>query len=535
MSNYTDSMTIEEQVGQLLMVGFQGHTPSQEVLDLIQRYHVGNILFFSRNIHDTGQVLELTHGLQAAAKKAGHRYPLLIAIDQENGIVQRLGDVATLFPGNMALGAIGSEQVTHDVALATGRELQALGINMNLAPVVDVNNNPANPVIGVRSFGENAQQVARLAAAMVKGYQEAGIISCLKHFPGHGDTATDSHLALPAIPYTLDRLKTLELVPFKSGIKAGSDSVMTAHIAFPALAEQETLPATLSRAIVHGLLRQQLGFSGVIISDCLEMQAIAATYGSAQAAVMALEAGIDLVLISHQYELQRDGIEAIRAAHTNGRLSPEAIEQAAERVLQLKARYLSWDALPTPGATLPPVIGCNTHLQLQRESYQRSTTLIRNEGALLPLRLDPEEQIIILSPQRNTATMVEDRYYSDETLAAAIRRYHPLVGILPVEIETEEDGYKQLLQTTSESAVFIIATVNAHLDKGQAALVRSLVSSKRRTIVIAVRNPYDLAAFPQARTVLATYEYTQPALVAAARVIFGKSEARGHLPVHIPE
>ncbi len=535
MSSHTDNMTIEEQLGQLLMVGFWGHTPSPEVLDLIQRYHIGNILFFSRNIHDTQQVLELTHSLQAAAKKAGHRYPLLIAVDQENGIVQRLGDVATIFPGNMALGAIGSEQVAHEVALATGRELQALGINMNLAPVVDVNNNPANPVIGVRSFGEDAQQVARLGAAMVKGYQEAGIIACLKHFPGHGDTATDSHLALPTIPYTLDRLKTLELVPFKNGIKAGCDSVMSAHIAFPALAEQMDLPATLSRTIIHGLLRQQLGFSGVIVSDCLEMQAIAATFGTARAAVMALEAGIDLVLVSHHYELQCASIEAIRSAYADGRLSPQAIEQAVERVLQLKARYLSWDTLLTPTATPPPTIGCPAHLQLQRESYQRSTTLIRNEDALLPLHLEAEEQIIILSPQRNTATMVEDRYYSDETLAAIIRRYHPLVGILPVESETEEDGYKQLLQTTSASAVFIIATVNAHLDAGQAALVRSLVASKRRTIVIAVRNPYDLSVFPQAHTLLATYEYTQPALVAAARVIFGKSESQGHLPVHIPE
>ncbi|HEU5229188.1 MAG TPA: glycoside hydrolase family 3 N-terminal domain-containing protein, partial [Ktedonobacteraceae bacterium] len=235
MSHYTENMTLEEQIGQVLMVGFWGHTPSPEVLDLIQRYHVGNVLFFSRNIHDTQQVLELTHSLQEAAKQAGQRYPLLIAIDQENGIVQRLGNVATLFPGNMALGAIGSEQVAHDVALATGREMQALGININLAPVVDVNNNAANPVIGVRSFGENAQQVALLGAAMVRGYQEAGIISCLKHFPGHGDTAVDSHLALPTIPYSLDRLKTLELVPFKSGIKAGSASVMIAHVAFPAL------------------------------------------------------------------------------------------------------------------------------------------------------------------------------------------------------------------------------------------------------------------------------------------------------------
>src|SRR6266487_5051304 len=163
--------------------------------------------------------------LQMIAKEAGHRFPLFIAIDQENGIVQRLGETATIFPGNMALGAIGSEEIAYKVALATGHELKALGINMNLAPVVDVNNNPANPVIGVRSFGEDPQQVARLGADIVKGYHAAGILSCLKHFPGHGDTAVDSHRALPTLTYGLERLEALELVPFRSGIKAGADSV----------------------------------------------------------------------------------------------------------------------------------------------------------------------------------------------------------------------------------------------------------------------------------------------------------------------
>ena len=212
------------------------------------------------------------------AKKAGHRYPLLIAIDQENGIVQRLGQAATIFPGNMALGAIDLEEITFQVALATGQELKALGINMNLAPVVDVNNNPANPVIGVRSFGEDPQQVARLGAAMVKGYHAAGILSCLKHFPGHGDTAIDSHLALPTIPYGLERLEALELVPFRSGIKAGADSVMIAHVAYPAMARRDMLPATLSPAIVKGLLREKLGFNGAILSDCMEMKAISDTF-----------------------------------------------------------------------------------------------------------------------------------------------------------------------------------------------------------------------------------------------------------------
>src|SRR5712692_4703955 len=268
MGNYTDGMTLEEQIGQVLMVGFSGSTPSQEIIDLIQRFHIGNILLFSRNLRDAQQVLELTQSLQQIAKEAGQPYPLLIAIDQENGIVQRLGEAVTIFPGNMALGAIGSEEVVYKVALATGRELKALGINMNLAPVVDINNNPANPVIGVRSFGEDPHLVARLGAAMVKGFHAAGILSCLKHFPGHGDTAVDSHLALPTIPHTFERLEAVELVPFRSGVEAGADSVMIAHISFPALTHQEALPATVSPALVRGLLREKLGFDGVIISDC---------------------------------------------------------------------------------------------------------------------------------------------------------------------------------------------------------------------------------------------------------------------------
>ena len=203
MADYADGMTLEEQVGQTLMAGFWGTTPSPEIVELIQRYHVGNIILFSRNVHEPEQVLALTQRLQTIAREAGHRYPLLIAIDQENGIVQRLGEAATIFPGNMALGEIGSEEMAFAVARATGEELHALGINMNLAPVVDVNKNPANPVIGVRSFGEDAARVARLGAVMVRGYHAAGIISCLKHFPGHGDTATDSHLALPTIPHSL--------------------------------------------------------------------------------------------------------------------------------------------------------------------------------------------------------------------------------------------------------------------------------------------------------------------------------------------
>jgi beta-N-acetylhexosaminidase len=261
------------------------------------------------------------------------------------------------------LGAIGSVDIAYQVAEATGNELRGLGINMNLAPVVDVNNNPANPVIGVRSFGEEPSLVARLGSAMVKGYKAAGMISCLKHFPGHGDTTIDSHLSLPVIPYTLQRLEALELVPFRSGIEAGAESVMIAHIAFPNLMEQSTLPATLSPSIAKELLREHLNFKGVILSDCMEMRAISDRFGTEQAVVMALKAGIDLVLVSHEYKRQRASIQAIQAAVQSHELTTNEVRRAAERVLKLKACNLSWGDLA--GTDTPPaIIGSEKHRQL---------------------------------------------------------------------------------------------------------------------------------------------------------------------------
>ncbi len=532
MSNYTDGLSLEEQIGQTLMVGFQGLTPSPEIIELIQHYHVGNIILFSRNVHDAQQVLELTQHLQSIAKEAGQPYPLLIAIDHENGIVQRLGDIVTIFPGNMALGAIGSKEIAYKVAQAIGQELKALGITMNLAPVVDVNNNPANPVIGVRSFGEDAQQVGRLGAAMVKGYQSAGILSCLKHFPGHGDTAIDSHLALPTIPYTLERLEELELVPFRRGIEAGTESVMIAHISFPALTQDTMLPASVSATIVQGLLREELGFTGVILSDCMEMNATANTFGTERAAVMALDAGIDIVLVSHTHTRQQGSIEAIQRAVLSDKLSPHMVQQAAERVLRLKARAQasSADAIHQAHTS---IIGCEAHVQLQKQAYELSTTLVRNEDALLPLHLNADERIVILSPQRNGKKIVEDRHHSDAILAEIIEQYHMPVKLLAL---TDSMGttWEQLLRTTDASDVFIVATVNAHLDDTQAELVRSLLSSGRRVIGIAVRNPYDLLAFPELRTYVVTYEYTRQALAAAVHVLFGEGQPKGHLPVSIP-
>jgi beta-N-acetylhexosaminidase len=532
-------MTLEEQIGQLLVVGFWGTTATREIVDLIQHYHVGSIILFSRNVQDAQQVLELTYSLQMNAKAAGHRSPLLIAIDQENGMVQRLGQGMTLFPGNMALGAIGSEQITYDVARATGRELKALGINMNLAPVVDVNNNPANPVIGVRSFGEDPHQVACLSAAAVKGYRAGGVIATLKHFPGHGDTAVDSHLALPTIPYTLERLEEIELIPFRTGIEAGADSVMTAHISFPDMLDksafytrQDILPATVSPVVVQGLLRKKLGFEGVIISDCLEMKAVADTIGTERGAVMALQAGIDLALISHTYIRQRGAIEAIQSAVQTGELSPEAVRQATERVLRLKDRFLSWDDLAV--APVPEWVGGASHQRLRDRAYELSTTLVRNEDALLPLHLDPTERLLVISPQKESFTKVEDGHYPEEFLVKSIRQHHEHMNTIYISPYLTYDEREEILRTAEASDLIIIATLNAHLDRQQAELMQCLIRSDRPIIGIAVGNPYDLLAFPQLRSYLVTYEYTEPALAAAVRVLFGEIQPCGRLPVSLP-
>lgn len=528
-----NEMTLEEQIGQLFMVGFAGTEPSQGIIDMISRYRVGGIILFSRNVRDTRQVLELTRSLQDIAHTAGHRYPLLIAIDQENGMVQRLGRGATQFPGNMALGAVGSEQMVYDVALATGRELRALGLNMNLAPVVDVNNNPANPVIGVRSFGEDPHQVARLAAAAVRGYREAGVIATLKHFPGHGDTAVDSHLSLPTLPFSLQRLENVELVPFRAGIEAGAESVMSAHIAFPAITGQADLPATLAPAIIRGLLREKLGFNGLVISDCLEMQAVAETVGIARGSVLALQAGIDLVLISHLYSRQQSGIAAVMEAVQLGVLPEETVRQAVERVLLLKSQHLSWENLPSD--SVPSWVGGAEHRQLRDRAYELSTTLVRNDDGLIPLHLQPHERIVVLSSAKDMRTQAEDRRYSTVFFVESIQQYH--ANVEPVTIPaniTAQEALEQVLSATSQTDLILMVTVNAILDVQQTELMRSLLQAGRRVIGLAVGIPYDLLAFPQLRTYLVTYESTDPALAAATRVLFGQVEPKGHLPVSLP-
>ncbi|HET8841474.1 MAG TPA: beta-N-acetylhexosaminidase [Ktedonobacteraceae bacterium] len=534
MPRSAHDLTLEEQIGQLLMVGFPGTTPTPELIKLIQQYHIGNIIFFSRNAREVGQIAKLTAQLQQIAQEAGQQYPLLIAIDQENGMVQRLGTDATILPGNMALGAIGSEQDAYDVAFTAGQELSALGINLNLAPVVDVNNNPANPVIGVRSFGEDPMEVARLATAELRGYHKAGIATCVKHFPGHGDTATDSHLAMPTVPYTMERLRQIELVPFESAISSGTDVVMTAHIYFPTLAGSSELPATLSPEVISGLLRTQLGYSGIIMTDCLEMSAISETVGVGKGAALALQAGNDLILISHRYDRQLAGIEAIKAAVLAGEISREQIRQSAERIIQLKERLLNTSNKQASAQTLAEV-GSEAHRQLSQQIYERSTTLVRDNEHLLPLRLREQERLLVVYTHRDIWTQVEDKGYPEDFLVESLCQRHANTHTTVLTEHTTPAEYAALYKEAADADTILMLTVNALLDARQAAVMHELLKSGRPLIGLAAYSPYDLLAFPELGTYLVTYEYTRPAVAAAVRVLFGEISPQGKLPVSLPE
>ncbi len=525
-----DGMTLEQQIGQLIVAGFHGATVSPEIAELIQRRHVGGIILFARNIHEPEQTLELTTRLQALAKEAGHAYPLLIAVDQENGVVRRLGQGATIFPGSMAVAATGSTELEYEIAQATAQELQALGINMNLAPVLDVNNNPANPVIGVRSFGEDPHSVARYGVAAIQGYQDAGVISCAKHFPGHGDTTTDSHLALPTVPHTLERLEEVELVPFKAAIASGVDSIMIGHPTFPRLTDSQNTPATISPPIVRDLLRSKLGYDGVVVTDDMEMSAITETVGTERGVVLALKARNDLACVSHRHDRQIAALDAVRAAVASGELPAETVRQAVGRVLRLKMRRLSWERLE--GESLSA--GADERQRLAARGYARSATLVRDERRLLPLRLLPQQRALVLYPLRESLTGVEDNRFPEGFMAASIMRRHQNTEALPFSLRPDADERERLLSHASAVDVIVVATMNANLFPEQVEFVNRLLQVGHEVIGVAVRNPYDLLAFPNLSTYMATYEYTPGALEAAAGVLFGEIAPVGHLPVSLP-
>jgi beta-N-acetylhexosaminidase len=521
-------LSLEEKVGQMFMCGFHGLEPTVEIQTLIEKYHVGGVIYFRRNVDEPEQIAKLSQALQQVKSNALN-IPHFVAIDQEGGMVSRIDKQVALAPGAMALGAARSEEAAYETARITGRELRMMGINMNFAPSVDVNNNSHNPVIGVRSYGEDPELVAKLGAAAVRGYQEERVSATIKHFPGHGDTDVDSHLGLPTVPHHMERLEQLELYPFAQ-LAADVDAVMSAHVIFPAY-EAEHKPGTVSHKVMTELLRDKLGFEGLIVTDCLEMHAISKEYGIPQGAVMAIEAGADLILVSHTYTEQAAAVKAVIEAVRSGRIAESRIDASVERILSLKQRRQMDDFMEI-GPDFAALFGLPADWETIRKVSEQSITLVKDADQL-PLENQP---VLVIWAEPRESTEVVEIIEQDMTLGQAMRGYFSHVEEIKIGLQPSPEDIEQILTTSGAFKQVVVATHNpvARLNSGQVELVKQLhARSGLRLIVAATRNPYDLNEFPEIPTYLCSYENRPMAMQSLAKVLAGRIKAQGKLPVSL--
>lgn len=533
------SMSVEQKVGQILHVGFPGLEPGPEVAELVRRHNVGGVTLFARNISDPVQVARLTNALQDMAIRSGARVPLLVSVDQEGGLVARLTRGATVFPGNMALGATQSEALAYQAGLWTARELRAVGIHQNYAPVVDVNNNPDNPVIGVRSFGESPQLVAALGVAMIRGLQDGGVAATAKHFPGHGDTAVDSHIDLPTVDHPLSRLQQVELLPFRAAIDAGAAAIMTAHVTFPAIEPTPGLPATLSSRVLTDLLRREMGFRGLVVTDAMEMGAIVNHFGIEQAAVRAVQAGADAVLVAWPKEWTTAARVAQRLAEAAraGEIPAARLDEAVARVLALKEQLGLLDQDPRVDVSqVPQRVGSPEAYAQALEVARRSITVVADPAGMLPLRRG--SRVLVVTPRVTGLTGVETPGAQGTELGAALAGAGFRVDERTYSLSPQSSELQGILAALDGAEAVVVGTYRAWERRysGQVDLVRAIWSRRgaRPVVVLALREPYDLGHMPDGPALVATYGTAPVSLRAAAEALAGQFAPEGRLPVTIP-
>lgn len=540
-------MSLEEKVGQLFVMRVYGASATDpdpadaaanqsEIgvstgAELLAKYHVGGIIYFAwaHNTQNPHQIADLSNGLQRAALAQGAPVPLLISTDQEQGAVARIGAPGTLFGGGMALGADGSPADARTAARLIGTELAAMGVNQNYSPVSDVNINPANPVIGVRSFGADPAAVSALAAAQVRGYQSAGIASTAKHFPGHGDTGTDSHFSLPVITHTLEQWQTTDAPPFRAAIAAGIDSIMTAHILVPALDDSGD-PATLSHPILTGVLREQLGYDGVVVTDALDMAGVREKYGDDRVPVLALKAGVDQLLNPPLLDVAYRGV---LDAVASGELTEERLAVSLERILALKLRLGLFRDPYVSRAGVDRAVGTRAHLATADRITDRGITLLGNDTGVLPLPRRSHRDLLVVGA--DPAAPSGTGGPPTAVLARALTDLGHPAQALSTGTAPGQALIEQAVAAAAGKDAVVVCTYNVtDAAPAQIALVAALAATSVPVVQVAVRNPYDIAYLPPVAASLATYGWTDVSMRAVARVIAGKASPAGRLPVAVP-
>ncbi len=536
------TLSLEEKVGQLLMpftlgdFAPEGSASQQRIGEMVEELGVGGIIV------SVGSPTEVAAKLNELQRRA--RLPLLVAADLERGAGFRFRGVAYLpgpivlggateFPSLMALGATGDPELAYLTGRITGLEARALGVHLPFAPVLDVNNNPDNPIINVRSLGEDPRKVAELGAAFVRGVQEAGALATGKHFPGHGDTDMDSHLDLPLIRASRERLDSVELYPFSRAIREGIGGIMTAHIAMPALTGGDGMPATLAPAVMTGLLREEMGFRGLLFTDAMDMFAIDRRFSRAEAAVRALEAGADILLMPPDVKAARDGVVA---AVREGRLPLERLDGSVRRVLEAKERL----GLPTRRQVsleeVPRRVGIPAHDSVAREVADRSMTLLKNGRKLLPLLGTRSARVLSVTFRRPT-DLLAGRIFN-----AGLRARYPRLVTAELDRTSPPESYGALLQRARTSNLVVVSLyVTTVSYSGEIALpeetvqfLRDLSSAGVPHIVISFGNPYLFREFPDIQAYLLAWNGADVSQRAAVRALFGEIPLQGRTPTRIP-
>lgn len=587
-------MTTEQKIAQCLMVDFRQWNGSDgerqdmreldpDVAEIISEYQFGSIILFEENIRETGETLELIKAMQQAAAERGE-VPMLIATDQEGGVVFRLGS-GTALPGNMALNASGDSSCAETSGEIIGRELSAVGINTTLAPVIDINNNANNPVVGTRSFGEDADLVAEFGAAFIKGLHNNNTIACAKHFPGHGDTGTDSHYGLPVVNKSLDELRSFELKPFQKAIDEGVDMIMTAHILYPELDDtrilsdrtgnEESRPATLSHYIITDLLRDEMGFNGVVITDAMNMKGIADYFTPEQSALEALKAGADMICmpVTGDYEKEEfkadiDSIIAyIKAAVESGDLPEDKLDDAVTRIIELKKvrGIMDYDPDEYSVENAEAVVGSDENRELEHELALKAVTLIRNDNDLLPYKADDNSKILMLCPYDNErALMVMGLNRAKDAGKASEGAKVKAYSFSRDECEVsegsklkEEIDWADLIIINSEVVDNEDMSFGWYTSIGAKNITEYCRSTGKKSVILSVDKPYDVQLYHDADAVLAVYgckgttlDVTErlikgevnkddnacgPNITAGVEVVFGVFNPTGKLPVRVPK
>lgn len=515
------SMTDREKIGQRLVAGFPGTKPTEEFRHLIEEYKIGNIILFKHNVESEEQLKNLCAELRKMVIDSTGIEPF-ITIDQEGGAVTRLPDSDINIPGAMAVCASGDPHNAYDMGLITAQRLRSYGINFDLAPVMDINCNPDNPVIGVRSYADTPDRVSEYGSQMIKGLLDGGVYSSLKHFPGHGDTATDSHLGLPVIDKSYEQLSKFELIPFIAGMEAGVPAVMTTHILFPQI-EKEKIPATMSHTIMTGILREKLGFQGMIISDCMEMQAVAKFYGTVKGTIAAMNAGVDMVFISQTPGLCMEAAKEALERLEDGTLDREMTDSSADRIIRFKEKML---------AMKPKEFGNESECRVRTEEVRgESITAVQIPDSGIPCIGDDP---VFVGCHDYQTSLAANKAVSVFDFADEMKKRCGFGDAVVYSRNPDSCEIDRILQEIKGHSCIILGTYNGHLQKEQMTL-RDRISRESGIPVIhcALRNPYDLRDEDPKVSAIAAWEYTQNGFDRLWEIISGSRKAVGRMPISL--